>query len=134
MALPVPSGPAPSIRLAQVVLDTDDVDTLATFWAALLGGTVTADGADWRDVEVGGRAVVSAQLAPDHEPPQWPDGRAQQVHLDLAVDDIAAAHAHAVGAGAVVLEPADGPDPGTALGYQVYADPAGHPFCLVWGQ
>ena len=67
-----------------------------------------------------------------HVPPQWPDGPPQQVHLDFHVDDIGAAHAHAVSVGARVLAPEDGPDASRSSGFQVYADPAGHPFCLCW--
>lgn len=60
--------------------------------------------------------------------PRWPDGEPQQVHLNLYVDDIRAAHEHALAAGAVLLQAADGPH-----GFQVYEDPVGHPFCLCWG-
>jgi hypothetical protein len=38
------------------------------------------------------------------------------VHLDLHVDDLGSAH----------------DDPTAEEGFQVYADPAGHPFCLCW--
>jgi predicted enzyme related to lactoylglutathione lyase len=61
--------------------------------------------------------------------PQWPDGEPQQIHLDLYVDDIAAAHAAAMALGARVLQAAELTAPS---GFQVYADPAGHPFCLCW--
>jgi Glyoxalase-like domain len=47
-----------------------------------------------------------------------------QAHLDIAVDDLAAAGEHAIAAGAVlaVRQPQDD--------VRVYLDPAGHPFCL----
>jgi hypothetical protein len=70
------------------------------------------------------------QLAPGHQRPDWPDGQPQQVHLDLLVADLATAHDEVVALGAEVLQLAD--DPGAAEGFQVYADPAGHPFCLCW--
>jgi Glyoxalase-like domain len=44
----------------------------------------------------------------------------QQLHLDIMVEDVAAAGPRALALGAVKL---DGDD--------VYADPAGHPFCLI---
>ena len=47
------------------------------------------------------------------------------------VDDIRAAHEHALAVGAVLLQAAT--DFSTPDGFQVYADPAGHPFCLCWG-
>ena len=56
--------------------------------------------------------------------------RAQQLHLDLWVDDLTAAHEQAISLGARLLQAAD--DPEAAEVFQVYADPAGHPFCLGW--
>jgi predicted enzyme related to lactoylglutathione lyase len=70
------------------------------------------------------------QLAPDHVKPDWPSGTPQQLHLDLYVDDIHAAHAEAMGLGAQLLKAAEDLD--AKEGFQVYADPAGHPFCLCW--
>jgi hypothetical protein len=52
------------------------------------------------------------------------------VHLDLWVDDLAAAHAEVMALGAELLQAA--PDLDAEEGWQVYADPAGHPFCLCW--
>jgi len=113
-----------------VVFDAADLTAKSTFWAGLLGGTVDADD-DWHSVAVDGEWRLAIQLAPDHVPPQWPDGTPQQIHLDLYVDGIKAAHDKAVSLGARQLKPAD--DIESASGYQVYADPAGHPFCLCWG-
>jgi hypothetical protein len=58
------------------------------------------------------------------------DGTPQQIHLDLHVDDLAAAHDDVIALGAKLLKPADDLD--AEEGFQVYADPAGHPFCLCW--
>ena len=122
------------------VLDTDDVDAEADFWAAVLGGTAEPDfqsaAGEWRTIVVDGREVLGIQLAPDHVRPQWPDGpQHQQMHLDLYIADLEAAHANVTGLGAELLQPAE--DPAAARGFQVYADPAGHPFCLTdaknWG-
>jgi predicted enzyme related to lactoylglutathione lyase len=66
----------------------------------------------------------AADLAAENGTPQ------QQIHLDLWVDDLKAAHEKAVSLGARLLQPAD--DPEAAEVFQVYADPAGHPFCLCW--
>jgi predicted enzyme related to lactoylglutathione lyase len=46
------------------------------------------------------------------------------------VPDIASADAEATRLGARVLQKADF---GQTSGFVVYADPAGHPFCLCWG-
>jgi predicted enzyme related to lactoylglutathione lyase len=61
----------------------------------------------------------------------WPDGKPpQQVHLDLAVEDVTVAHEEVVSLGARILKPAE--ETTSSNGFQVYADPAGHPFCLCW--
>ena len=112
-----------------VVFDTADLEAESSFWARLLGGTVEADD-DWHTVLVDGRPRVAFQLAPNHVEPDWPDGQPQQVHLDLYVKDIASAHEEAIAAGATLLKPAD--DLEADGGFQVYADPSGHPFCLCW--
>ena len=115
-----------------VVFDAADLAAESAFWAAMLDGRVFTDDT-WHSVfDADGHWVIGVQLAPNHVPPDWPDGNPQQVHLDLHVDDMAAAHAMAIGLGARLLKASD--DPTAAEGHQVYADPAGHPFCLGWGQ
>ncbi|HLS15728.1 MAG TPA: VOC family protein [Beutenbergiaceae bacterium] len=101
----------------------------SALWAGVLGGTVDADD-DWHTVMVDGEAEVAVQLAPDHVPPEWPDGTPQQLHLDLWVDDFPAAHEHVMALGARVLKEAEYTQEPDA--FQVYADPAGHPFCLCF--
>ncbi len=113
-----------------VVFDAADLGTESTFWARLLGGTVQADD-DWHTIFVDGQPRLAVQLAPDHVPPDWPDGRPQQLHIDLHIDDIEACHDEVMSLGARLLQPAE--DLEAAEGFQVYADPAGHPFCLCWG-
>lgn len=112
-----------------VVFDAADLAAESGFWAGLLGGTVEAED-DWHSIYVDGQPRIGVQLAPDHQPPQWPDGIPQQIHLDLFVDDIRAAHEHALSVGAKLLREGDAD---SSQGFQVYADPAGHPFCLCWG-
>lgn len=122
----------PQITVGLVVLDTADVDRESRFWADLLGGTIAAQDDDWHTVTAPDGTKIGLQLAPDHVRPQWPDGQPQQIHLDLDVTDIAAAHEHALSVGATVLSPSEGPDRAREHGFVVYADPAGHPFCLCW--
>ena len=115
-----------------IVFDAADLAAESAFWAGLLGGTVVADD-DWHSVVVDGEWRLGIQLAPNHVPPEWPDGaQQQQVHLDLHVDDLQAAHEKAIALGARLLKlasrPADNPE-GDEM-FAVYADPAGHPFCL----
>jgi predicted enzyme related to lactoylglutathione lyase len=118
------------IRRQIIVFDAADIAAESAFWAGLLDGTVDAED-DWHSIMVDGEWRLGVQLAPDHVPPEWPDGTPQQIHLDLYVDDLASAHEHAMALGARLLQPAR--DPEAAEGFQVYADPAGHPFCLCWG-
>jgi catechol 2,3-dioxygenase-like lactoylglutathione lyase family enzyme len=117
------------IKRQIVVFDTADLEAESSFWADLLDGTVDADD-DWHTVSVDGVPRLGFQLAPNHVQPDWPDGEPQQLHLDLYVDDIRAAHEEAVAKGARLLKPADDLD--APEGFQVYADPSGHPFCLCW--
>ncbi len=112
-----------------LVFDAADLEASSSFWAALLGGTVQKDD-DWHDIIVDGNVQFAIQLAPDHAQPEWPGGVPQQMHLDLYVEDITAAHEEAIGIGARLLQAAE--DTSAKSGFQVYADPAGHPFCLCW--
>jgi catechol 2,3-dioxygenase-like lactoylglutathione lyase family enzyme len=113
-----------------VVFDTADLAAESAFWAGILGGTVEAED-DWHSVYVDGRPRMGFQLAPNHVPPSWPGGAPQQIHLDLYIDDIRSAHSEAMAVGAKLLKAADDLD--APEGFQVYADPSGHPFCLCWG-
>jgi catechol 2,3-dioxygenase-like lactoylglutathione lyase family enzyme len=109
-------------RLHHIVLDCPDPRALADFWSRLLGDPVTYDSDDWVVVSTSAQASgLAFQLAPDHRPPTWPDPAVpQQVHLDVMVEDVAAATPVVLGLGATRL-----------AGEDVFADPAGHPFCLV---
>ena len=116
-----------------VVFDAADFAAESTFWAGVLDGTVDAED-DWHMVMVDGEPRVGVQLAPNHAPPDWPDGTPeQQIHLDLWVEDFATAHDRVMSLGAKVLKPAAA-DVDSVDNFQVYADPAGHPFCLCWVQ
>ena len=119
------------IKRQIIVFDAADLAAESSFWAGLLGGTVVADDDDgWHSVVVDGEWRLGVQLAPNHVPPEWPHGtQQQQVHLDLHVDDLKAAHEEAIALGARLLQPAEDLDAAGEV-YQVYADPAGHPFCI----
>jgi catechol 2,3-dioxygenase-like lactoylglutathione lyase family enzyme len=118
----------PRFSLATVVLDCPDAHELADFYSRLLGWEVTLSEPGWvllRDPT--GGTGLSFQSEAWYRPPVWPEepgGQQKMLHLDIKVDDLEAAGAHALAAGAVLA------------GYQpqervrVYLDPAGHPFCL----
>lgn len=113
-----------------VVFDASDLDAESTFWAGMFGGEVFRDEDFHCVIDSEGGWHVGVQLAPGHVAPEWPDGRPQQVHLDLHVGDPRAAHDVAIELGAKLLQAGD---LDADEGHQVYADPAGHPFCIGWG-
>ena len=86
-------------RLSSVVFDCSDPHRLAHFYSELLGLPVTRVDGDWVDIG-DGQTRLSFQHAPGHQPPRWPDPAfPQQVHLDIHVDDIAAAEAKVLALG-----------------------------------
>jgi catechol 2,3-dioxygenase-like lactoylglutathione lyase family enzyme len=111
-----------------VVLEAPDAGALARFYARLLGWKIAKDEPDWATVAPpDGVAYVAFQTSPEYIQPVWPavEGRQQMMmHLDLEVDDLEAAVAHAVEAGATLA--AHQPQEHV----RVLLDPAGHPFCL----
>lgn len=112
--------------LGPVVLDSPDARSLAEFYAAVLGGTIKDSGEGWVDLEGCGGVPLAFQTAPGHVPPKWPTPDAsQQLHLDLTVPDLDAAEKQLLALGARVLDAED-----RERSFRVYADPAGHPFCL----
>lgn len=118
------------IKYQVITFDAADLPAESAFWAGMLDGEVDAED-DWHMVNVDGAPRVGVQLAPDHVAPDWPDGTPpQQIHLDLWVDNFSAAHEEVMALGARVLQKARGNTAGDD--FQVYADPAGHPFCLCW--
>ncbi|KUN87942.1 glyoxalase [Streptomyces bungoensis] len=109
-------------KLGVVVLDCPDPRALAGFYAGVLGGTVEGDG-EWVDLKVPGGQALAFQRAPGLVPPKWPAADAsQQFHLDLVVEDLDAAEKGVLELGAKPLD--------RQATFRVYADPAGHPFCL----
>lgn len=120
-------------ELQCVVLDCADDLELARFYEALLGGEVNrpdrrwALGGGWSTLHAPNGTVLCFQQVARHRPPQWPDpARPQQFHLDIGVRDLADAQEKVLAAGATLLDEGDG-----KRGWRIYADRAGHPFCLV---
>ncbi|MBV7673624.1 VOC family protein [Streptomyces halstedii] len=120
-------------KLQCVVLDCSDPVELSRFYRSLLGGVVNRPDPrwsldeDWTTLHVEGGLVLAFQRVEDHRPPRWPDpARPQQFHLDLGVADLERAQEDVLRQGATVLDEGDG-----KRSWRVFADPAGHPFCLV---
>lgn len=114
-----------SITFCSVALDCPDAGKLADFYAGITGGRVTFRDDSWATMRSpGGR--IDFQTAPGYTPPAWPDPASpMQMHLDFDVDDLDAAEARVLAAGATKYDVQ--PDEH----WRVYADPAGHPFCLT---
>lgn len=117
-------------RLEKTVFDCPDPRALAAFYAAVLGMRVNEDLGDW--VVIGtepGLRQLAFQRAVDYSPPAYADPEhPQQLHVDIRVDDVEAAEAAVLRLGARRLHGR------RETGFRVYADPAGHPFCLVFGR
>ncbi len=133
-----------ALHLVQTVLDCEDARQLAEFYRELLGlryrpgdeapayGEPDPRGQDWLAlIGADGERGLAFQRVASLPPATWPDGPIpQQIHLDLCVDtleDLAAEHARALSLGARLLRDRSD-DPDEPL--RVYADPAGHPFCI----
>jgi hypothetical protein len=126
------------------VLDTTDARRLAEFYRELLhfdyrpgdepppAGEADPAGQDWLVLRnpTGGCGIAFQQVDTLPEP-TWPDGpHPQMLHLDLTVPTVASLDSEdrrvvAIG-GRLLRDRSD--DPEEPL--RVYADPAGHPFCI----
>jgi hypothetical protein len=115
-----------TIRYAGVSLDADDPHKLAGFYQQLLGLEVFLD-VENVAVLKGKGFLITAQRVEGHTPPSWPSGPIpKQMHLDIAVDDLAGAVGLALSLGATEATHQPSPDQ-----WRVLIDPAGHPFCLT---
>jgi catechol 2,3-dioxygenase-like lactoylglutathione lyase family enzyme len=111
------------VTLWAVTFDVPDASAAAAFWSRILGDPVVYD----QDgvAMLGGDKPVLFQGVENFTAPHWPDPAApQQGHLDLFLPDLDAGEAAVMAAGATRLPGHDGD------GFRVFADPAGHPFCL----
>ncbi len=110
-------------RLHHVVIDCPDPEALAGFYSALLGNPITYRSPNFVVVaENSHSSGLAFQRAPELLAPRWPDPAfPQQMHLDIMVDDVPLARARVLALGAVEL----------GAESAVFADPAGHPFCLI---
>jgi catechol 2,3-dioxygenase-like lactoylglutathione lyase family enzyme len=125
-------------ELRHVVLDTTNVRELAEFYRQLLGlryrpgDEEPSPDDDWLVLrDTAGQNRLAFQQVPELPEATWPKGpRPQQLHLDLkvtTVEQFDVQHERALALGARLLfDRSD--DPEEPL--RVYADPAGHPFCI----
>ena len=115
-----------AIRLSGTTVNAPDAIALARFYAEITGGVATGD-QSWALVE-GPNGDIGFQQVDDYRPPTWPGGEVEmQMHLEFFVDDLETTGTRVLAAGATRLEHQPNADH-----CFVYADPAGHPFCLCW--
>jgi hypothetical protein len=133
----------PIIR--QTVLDTTGPRRLAEFYRQLFGlqyragdeppgpGQPDPRGQDWLIlISPADGPVLAFQKVDELPEATWPDGPVpQQLHLDTTVPttaDLDIQHERALALGARLLQDRSA-DPEEPL--RVYADPSGHPFCII---
>ncbi|MEV1006659.1 VOC family protein [Streptomyces sp. NPDC049881] len=114
------------------VLDCPDPRALAAFYAAVLDWRVSDkddNGGEWVELDGPHGRQLAFQRSEGYRPPEWPGTEhGQQFHLDLDVpaDRMDEAERQVIALGAKLLED----DHGGTRDWRVFADPAGHPFCL----
>lgn len=117
-------GVGPVMGLFAVTIDAPDAPALARFYADLMGMEVTYEGPEGALIASDDKSVLFQQVN-EYNPPRWPDpAYPQQAHLDIMVDDLDAGEARALELGASRLN-------GGGETFRVFADSAGHPFCLT---
>lgn len=140
MSSPPRSAP---IAFRQTVLDCTHARTLAEFYRELLSlqyrpgdepppaGAPDPAGNDWLVLRNPGGGQLAFQQVPELPIVTWPAGpHPQMLHLDLtvpSVEELDRQHERAERLGARLLADKRD-DPEEPL--RVYADPAGHPFCI----
>ncbi|MFS0901209.1 VOC family protein [Mycolicibacterium litorale] len=118
---------SPVGSLASISIDCPDPDRLVPFYRDLLGLEEVFATPDRGVVSLSGAGpMVTLMRVDTYVPPSWPHGpQHQQMHLDVAVDDLETAVAAAVALGAT-----EAPYQPAGQAWRVLLDPVGHPFCL----
>ncbi len=130
--------------IAQVVLDTTDARGLAEFYRQVFGltyregddppppGEPDEKGRDWLVLTSSGGVQLAFQQVDEQAESTWPDQRVpQQLHLDTTVAskaELDAQHERVLALGGRLRLDRSDSDEEEPL--RVYADPAGHPFCI----
>lgn len=116
------------ITLTTVNFSTPNPPALARFYSQLLGWQIEHESPEWVKLRnPDGGIGLSFQMEEIYVPPVWPAEPGEQMmmlHLDIRVDNLEAACAHALECGAplAAFQPQDD--------VRVHLDPDGHPFCL----
>lgn len=122
------------MRLGSIVIDSDDIEALSSFYEKLLGwnrNVQIEDGEKWITLVKSdySETPLVFQENPDYIRPEWPSHHGQQamVHLDFYVrmSEFEDKIAHAIECGAQLAEEQ------FSDGWKVMIDPSGHPFCIA---
>ncbi|MGL5514658.1 MAG: VOC family protein [Sporomusa sp.] len=116
------------IFVGAVVLDSNDKNALADFYAKLLDGQTIESNEHYVQLQLPSGLRLTFQDAVGYVAPTWPEeaGKPQQMaHLDIMVEDLDEAVDVAQQLGAKKSDVQFVP------GMIVMKDPAGHPFCLI---
>jgi catechol 2,3-dioxygenase-like lactoylglutathione lyase family enzyme len=120
--------PSPQLSISATTISSPDPRALGRFYGRLLGWEIGTDEPDWVTLEnPDGGIGLSFHIEETYARPVWPAAPGEQqmmMHLDILVDDLDAASAHAQACGATVA------DFQPQQGVRVHLDPDGHPFCL----
>jgi len=117
-----------NLTLTTITLSSPDPPALARFYSRLLGWEIGTEDPGWVTLlNPAGGIKLAVHIEDVYTPPIWPSQPGKQImmeHLDIQVDDLetACAHAKACGATMVEFQPQDD--------VRVHIDPDGHPFCL----
>jgi len=116
------------LQLLGFIIDCPDPMKLAAFYSEVTGHAIREGNYDDLAAIAFGEVDLAFQRVEDYRPPRWPDDEhPKQFHLDFEVGEIEAEQRRVVRLGATLQKDFIGSD---GCGWQVYTDPAGHPFCL----
>lgn len=115
----------PRITLADITIDCQNAELVATFWSGLFGVPAREPMVGWRCIGplTAGGPVINFQPVPE------PKVGKVRVHLDLRTDDLAGAVDLVCRLGGRRLDERHEYDAGAV---QVMTDPEGNEFCLVY--
>ncbi|WBQ03336.1 VOC family protein [Kribbella sp. CA-293567] len=125
-----------TIAVTSITITTPDPRGLAAFYSRLLRLPVTTEDGPrpgnpptdgWAQIRNATGPTLNFEYEAEWAAPEWPSRAGAQhatQHLDIHVNDLAAAVEHALTAGATLadFQPQDD--------VRVLHDPSGHPFCL----
>lgn len=117
-----------NLTVTTLTISSPDPPALARFYARLLGWEIGAEEPGWVTLlNPAGGVKLAFHIEDVYTRPVWPSQPGEQIimeHLDILVDDLEAACAHAQSCGARMA------DYQPQEKVRVHLDPDGHIFCL----